>query len=236
MLEQRRDRPHLPAPRRGRGRALVAALGLVAVMMAGCSAAPAGPADSLARVAAQSDRVAEQAHERSMARLAEFVRSKWGPVALPEVEIDRWVDYPDWGGVMAECLADSGFPGARPADDGQRIDFSGVEVSTARELFDVDVATFACQARFPVRSWFAESVRAIELPWAYEYATSALPACLARHGYAIAPPPTEEGFAAGWRTEQAFDPYALVGPDPLERASAESRCPSPEQLLDGARP
>lgn len=233
MLEQRRDRPRRRARRRP---SALIALCLVPGLLSGCAPDPQSPRDRLAQVAAQSDRVAEQAHERAMGRLAEFLRSKWGPVALPEVEIELWVDYAEWGGLMSECLADSGFPGARPADDGQRIDFSGVEVSTARELFDVDVATFACQSRFPVRSWFAESVRAIELPWAYEYATSALPACLALHGFAVAPPPSEEGFAAAWRTEQPFDPYALVGPDPLERATAESRCPSPERLLDGARP
>ena len=234
MLEQRRADRGIGARSRPVTRIGAVLAIATAGILAGCAAPPPGPTDRLDRVAEQRDRVAEQAHERAMARFAEAVRAKWGPVALPEVEIVRWVDYADWGEAMAECLADAGFPGARAADDGERIDFSGVDVESARELFDVDVATFDCQARFPVRSWFADSVRAIELPWAYEYVSSALPACLARHGWAVAPVPDEERFAAGWRTPERFDPYALVGPDPLDRAAAESRCPSPEALLDGA--
>lgn len=236
MLEQRRDRPRAPARPGPREFGSIVIVVLVGSILIGCAPATADARTSLSDVAAQRDRVATQAHERSMARLAEFLRSKWGPVALPEVEIERWVDYPAWGGLVAECLSDAGFPGAQAADDGQRIDFSGLEVTTARQLFDIEVATFACQGRYPVRSWFAESVRAIEVPWAYEYVTSALPACLARHGFAAAPAPTADGFATGWRTSKGFDPYALVGADPLERAIAESRCPPPETLLDGERP
>lgn len=235
MPEQRR------ATRRSGARPLrrSAVAGLVAVLLApgilaACAPAPIETAAGLEAVAAKRDRVAEQAHERSMQRLAEFVRAKWGPVALPEVVVDRWVDYAEWGGAMSECLAAAGFPGARAADEGQRIDYSGVDVDSARELFDVDVATFACQGRFPVRTWFAESVRGVELPWAYAYATSELPACLARHGWAVVEAPPSEEFAAAWRTDAAFDPYALVGPDPLERAAAAARCPAPETLLDGA--
>lgn len=203
-------------------------------ILAACAPAPIETAAGLEAVAAKRDRVAEQAHERSMQRLAEFVRGKWGPVALPEVVVDRWIDSAEWGGAMSECLAAAGFPGARAADEGQRIDYSGVDVDSARELFAVDVATFECQGRFPVRTWFAESVRGVELPWAYEYVTSELPSCLARHGWAVAEAPPSQEFAATWRTDDAFDPYALVGPDPLERASATARCPAPEALLDGA--
>ena len=234
MLEQRRlGRGTRARPRRRVLGAVLASVAAVGIL-AGCAVPSADARDRLGRVAEQRDRVAEQAHERAMTRFAQAVRAKWGPVSLPEVRIVRWVDYAEWGGLMAECLADAGFPGARAADSGERIDFSGVDVDSARELFDVDVATFDCQGRYPVRSWFAESVRAIEVPWAFDYATSALPACLARHGWAVAPPPTEEGFASGWRTPERYDPYALVGPDPLERAAAASRCPSPEALLDGA--
>lgn len=236
MLEQRRDRPRRRARAGRRELRSIVTAALAASILIGCAPAAADARTSLPDVAAQRDRVAAQAHERSMARLAEFLRSKWGPVALPEIEVERWVDYQAWGGLVSECLSDAGFPGARAADGGERIDFSGLEVTTARQLFDIEVATFACQGRYPVRSWFAESVRAIELPWAYEYVTSALPACLARHGFAAAPAPTADGFAAGWRTTDGFDPYALVGADPLERAIAESRCPPPETLLDGERP
>ncbi|WP_156376755.1 hypothetical protein [Yonghaparkia sp. Root332] len=235
MPEQRR------APRRPRARPLRARLvaGAVAALLApgilaACAPAPIETAAGLGAVTAQRDRVAEQAHERSMQRLAEFVRAKWGPVSLPEVVVERWVDYGEWGGLMSECLASAGFPGARAADEGERIDYSGVDVDSPRELFDVDVATYACQGRFPVRSWFVDSVRGVELPWAYEYATSELPACLARHGWAVAEAPPSQEFAATWRTDDAYDPYALVGPDPLERAAASARCPAPEVLLDGA--
>ncbi|GAA1701380.1 hypothetical protein GCM10009792_22070 [Microcella alkalica] len=205
-------------------------------ILAACAPVAVETAGGLSAVAAKRDRVVEQAHERSMQRLAEFVRAKWGPVSLPDIVVDRWVDSAEWGGVMAECLASAGFPGARAADEGQRIDYSGVNVDSARELFAVDVASFDCQGRYPVRSWFAESVRSVELPWAYAYATSELPACLARHGWAVVVPPSSADFDAAWRTDESYDPYALVGSDPLERASASLRCPPPEVLLDGASP
>lgn len=235
MPEQRRaTRRDGARPLRRSAIAGVLAVLLAPGILAACASAPIGTAAGLEAVTAKRDRVADQAHERSMQRLAEFVRGKWGPVALPEVVVDRWIDYAEWGGAMSECLAAAGFPGARAADEGQRIDYSGVDVDSARELFAVDVATFECQGRFPVRTWFAESVRGVELPWAYEYVTSELPSCLARHGWAVAEAPPSQEFAATWRTDDAFDPYALVGPDPLERASATARCPAPEALLDGA--
>lgn len=233
MLEQRRHRRGIRALLRRAPLAAVALASVTAGILTGCATPTIESNDRLADVTAQRDRVAEQAHERSVERFAGFVRAKWGPVSLPETAVTRWVEYAEWGGLVSECLAEKGFPGARAADDGERIDFSGVDVSTARELFDVDVATYVCQARFPVRSWFTDSVRAIELPWAYDYITSTLPACLARHGYAVSPAPTADGFAAGWRSPEQFDPYALVGPDPRERVIAEARCPSPEALLDG---
>lgn len=185
-------------------------------------------------VRAERERAATQAHEAALDRAAVFLRDKWGPVALPTEPIVRWVTAGEWGPAMARCLSDSGFPGVQPADGGERLDYSGVRLASTREFFEIDVAGWICQARYPVLTWFEEDVRSIEAPWAFDYLTTALVPCLLAHGYEVPTPPDEGEFATRWRTDSAFDPYALVGDTAGDRARAAARCPAPETVLDGA--
>lgn len=208
--------------------------GVLSLATAGCALTTASGVGAAAEVRAERDAAAARAHEAALDRSAVFLRDKWGPVALPDEPVVRWVAAGEWGPAMARCLSDSGFPGVRPADDGERLDYSGVRLGSTREFFEIDVASWVCQARYPVLTWFEDDVRAIEAPWAFDYVTATLVPCLLAHGYEVPASPAAGEFAERWRTEAAFDPYALVGDGLGDRVRAESRCPAPETVLDGA--
>lgn len=214
----------------------VLALALAALSLAALAACSASPATtpSLQQTLVARDAAAADAHAQTLARSAVFLREKWGPVALPEEPIDRWVAASAWGPTMARCLSDDGFPGVEPADDGERLDFSGVRVSEPRELFAIDVAVYRCQSLYPVRAWFEDEVRDIEAPWALAYTRSVLVPCLLASGHEVPPLPDDSRFRADWRTDAAFDAFALVGDGPSDRARAEARCPAAETVLDGS--
>lgn len=212
----------------------VAATVLVALFASGCSSGAGGDPASLDAVRADRDAAAAQAHAAALDRAAVFLRDKWGPVALPEQRVVRWVSAGEWGPAMARCISDSGFGGVRPADDGERLDYSAVQLGSTREFFEIDVASWVCQARYPVLTWFEDEVRAIEAPWAFGYLTSSLIPCLLASGYEVPAAPSLAEFAERWRTDTAFDPYALAGDRPTDRTRAETRCPAPETVLEGA--
>jgi hypothetical protein len=222
--------------RRGRPRAVIAASVVAVSLMAlaGCSASPAASTQQLERTLLERDRIAVAAHEASTARVAVYLRDKWGPVRLPESEIDRWVAASEWAPTVARCIADAGYPGVRSADDGERLDFSALRVGGLREQFELEVASFDCQARFPVRAWFASVVREVEAPWAHGYTQEVLVPCLLAAGYDVLPVPEVELFAETWRTDDQYDPYALVGGAPPVRVRAESTCPAADHVLDAA--
>ncbi|WP_439564332.1 hypothetical protein [Microcella sp.] len=213
------------------------ALALAALLAAGlaaCAAPAGGPAPSLQQTLIARDAAAAEAHAQTLERSAVFLREKWGPVALPDESIERWVAANAWGPTMARCLSDDGFPGVAPADDGERLDFSGVRVSDPRELFEIDVAVYRCQSLYPVRAWFEDEVRDIEAPWALDYTRSVLVPCLLASGFEVPPLPDDTRFRDEWRTDATFDAFALVGDGPSERSRAQARCPAAETVLDTA--
>lgn len=216
--------------------ALAAALALAAVsaVIQSAWAAPRPPAADLARILIDSDAAATQAHDRTLERSAVFLRDQWGPVALPDEPVKRWVAATTWGSIMAQCLGDAGFPGAVSADGGERLDYSGVRVSGARELFEIDVASYRCQSLYPVRAWFADEIRDIEAPWALEYTRETVIPCLLAAGHQVYPVPESSYFAASWRTDDAYDPYALIGKRGSDRARAQADCPAAELILEAA--
>lgn len=215
--------------------ALVLAVSAIAVLaLVGCASPVASAAPSLTQTLIARDAAAATAHAQTLERSAVFLRDKWGPVALPEEGIDRWVAASTWGPTMARCLSDDGFPGVQPADDGERLDFSGIRVSEPRELFAIDVAVYRCQSLYPVLAWFDDEVRDIEAPWALAYTRTVLVPCLLASGHDVPPLPDAERFRADWRTDTAFDAFALVGDGPSDRSRAQARCPAAESVLDGA--
>lgn len=204
------------------------------IVLAGCSAEPRPSTQQLERTLLERDRIAEAAHDESTARVATFLRDKWGPVPLPESPIERWVAANEWAPTMARCLADAGYPGVLSADDGERLDFSALRVVDPRELFQIDVATYDCQSRYPVRAWFESAVREVEAPWAHDYTLDVVVPCLLAAGYPVPPVPDLRSFGQTWRTEQQFDPYALISRAPETQVRAESTCPAAEDVLDSA--
>jgi hypothetical protein len=211
------------------------ALGLVALLaLAACAPTPHKPAPGLESTVLERDRIASEAHENNVARAAAFLRDKWGPVPLPELAVDRWVAADQWAPTIVDCLADAGFPGVRSADGGERLDYSGIRTIDPRVLFEIDVASYTCQAKFPVREWFADDVRAIEAPWALTYTRDVLVPCLLAAGFEVPPVPSTDEFARTWRTEAQFDSYGLIAGSPATVARARSDCPPPDVVLDGA--
>ena len=214
-----------------------AAVGLLVV--AACLVACASPAsstrNSLDRVLIEREHAASAAHAASIARLATYLRDKWGPVLLPERGIESWVTASEWALTVAACLESDGVTGVLAAEGGERLDFSNVRTTEPRELFAIDVATFACQSQYPVLSWFERAVGEVEAPWAHDYTRTAVTPCLLAAGYLVVPLPEAEQFTATWRTGEQFDPYALVGGSMAERARAATTCPSADVVL-GALP
>lgn len=211
------------------------AVGLAASLtLTACAPRAAEPAPGLESTVLERDRIASEAHENNVERAAVFLRDKWGPVPLPDLQIARWVAADQWAPTIVACLADAGFPGVRPADGGERLDYSGIRTIDPRVLFEIDVASYTCQAQFPVREWFSDEVRAIEAPWALTYTRDVLVPCLLAAGFEVPPVPTRDEFARTWRTEAQFDSYGLIAGSPATLARARSDCPPPDVVLDGA--
>ncbi len=217
-----------------RARGSIALAVVASLALAACAPAPAEPAPGLESTVLARDRIASEAHEINVARAAVFLRDKWGPVPLPELAVDRWIAADQWAPTIVDCLADAGFPGVRSADGGERLDYSGIRTIDPRVLFEIDVASYTCQAKFPVREWFADDVRAVEAPWALTYTRDVLVPCLLAAGFEVPPVPSNDDFARTWRTEAQFDTYGLIAGSPATVARARSDCPPPDVVLDGA--
>ncbi|UYN84560.1 MAG: hypothetical protein KIT89_05110 [Microcella sp.] len=214
-------------------RAIAAVCLLIATAsLAACAPAVQPMSDSLDRMLVERERAAAAAHTASTARLASYLRDKWGPVPLPDRGIERWVAASEWAPTVAACLESEGVAGVLVAEGGERLDFSGVRTTEPRLLYALDVATFACQSQYPVLSWFERVTSEVEAPWAREFTQSVVTPCLLAAGYLVAPLPADEQFTATWRTDEQFDPYALVGESIAERARAAATCPSADAVLE----
>lgn len=219
----------------GPRREAAAAASLVTlVLLAGCAAAADDTQESLADLVVERDRVSAELHADDLERAASYLRDRWGPVTLPQESIERWVQNREWGGVMSRCLAEEGLPGAQAADGGERIDFSGVTAVGPRELYLADVAVYSCQARFPVRAWYADQVASLAAPWAWEYSARILVPCLLAAGHRPPALPAESQFLESWGSGEFWNPYADLGVDPLLAQRARSECPPPEVVLESA--
>lgn len=207
----------------------------IVVAVTGCAPSAASSAQQWQLELEQLDNARAAAHEANSARLATYLRDKWGPVPLPEATLQRWVPAVDWATTMAQCLRDAGFNGVMPGDDDQRLDFSALIVADPRVLFELDVATYVCQGRLGVRWRVAEQVRDRESAWAERYVRAVLAPCLRAAGYLVPPLPSAEQFRDSWATDSAFDAYALIG-SPSEVIRARTACPSAEFVVQRGTP
>ncbi len=221
---------------RARRRAAAAAASVLLLALGAGCAAPSGDAeDSLAATVRDRDRAAAESFEVDLERAARYLRDRWGPVTLPETPIERWVAANEWAQVMSTCLEGEGLVGARPADDGERIDFSDVDAEGPRELFLADVAVLVCQSRYPSRNWYAAEVADIEVPWAWQYSRDVLVPCLLASGLRPPPLPSEADFVEQWGGADGWNPYAPLAGDPVREQRARVQCPPPQVLLERAR-
>ena len=194
---------------------LVVALG---VILAGCAPAPTTQLDL--------DDVATERHERLESRVevlleshAEYLRSRWPSVQLPEQEVEAWLEPGQWQLVFARCIYEA--TGLTDEAMGQ--------IDGARAL---DLATYSCESRFPPPSLAVDDPGPIEVAWVTEYVRVALPSCLRRSGV-HAPPAPEGPFAiiSGGVTP-GWDPYAAARGNAAERARLSALCPHPSSLLE----
>lgn len=214
-------------------RSIVAVSGAALIaLLASCAPSPEQP-PGLEELLIERDRVVLAVHDETLERLGGFLRNNWGPVTLPDEEVERFVVGSEWAGAVAECIGTLGFPGVGTSDGGERLDFTGVEISGPRENYEIDVATYRCYARFPVRTRDDERIRAVEAPWAHAFTRTTLLPCVAADGHPVPRLPDLDGFATDWRTDGAFDAFAAIA-SPADRARAEARCPHPERMLDAA--
>lgn len=212
--------------------AVALAAGVVAGVVA-CAPAGERPVAGLDVLLTERDRAVLELHDETLTRVAGFLRNTWGPVILPEESIVRLVTASEWGPAVARCISTFGFPGVGTADGGERLDFSGVQVSGPRENFEIDVATYRCYARYPVRTRIDEGVRQVEAPWAFAYTRDTQLPCLLADGHPVPPLPSRTEFGDGWRTDDAFDAYSAII-DPADRVRAAVRCPAPLDVLVAA--
>jgi len=201
--------------------------------LAACAPASERPVAGIDVLLEERDRAVLELHDETLTRVAGFLRNTWGPVILPEESIVRLVTASEWGPAVARCISTFGFPGVGTADGGERLDFSGVQVTGPRENFEIDVATYRCYARYPVRTRIDEGVRQVEAPWAFAYTRATQLPCLRADGHPVPPLPSRAEFGEGWRTDDAFDAYAAIA-DPAGRLRAEVRCPAPLTVLVAA--
>jgi hypothetical protein len=216
-------------------RRLAAVLSAAALLagVAACAPAEKRPVAGLDVLLAERDRAVLELHDETLTRVAGFLRNTWGPVILPEESIVRLVTASEWGPAVARCISTFGFPGVGTADGGERLDFSGVQVTGPRENFEIDVATYRCYARYPVRTRIDEGVRQVEAPWAFAYIRHTQLPCLLADGHPVPALPARDEFGDSWRTDDAFDAFAAIT-DPAERARAAARCPAPLDVLVAA--
>lgn len=215
-----------------RSSAAAAATAAMVTLLAACAPTPSSPAD-LDELLVERDRAVLEVHNATLDRLAGFLRNNWGPVTLPDESVERFVVGREWAGAVAACIGTLGFPGVGTSDGGERLDFSAVDITSPRENYEIDVATYRCYARFPVRTRDDTRIHAVEAPWAHAFTRTTQLPCIAADGHPVPPLPERDVFAAVWRTDAAYDPFALIA-DPASRARAEARCTGPERMLDAA--
>jgi len=193
-----------------RFRMLALTLGALSTLAAGCAAVPTAEVSLDDVVDERLDRL-ESRVDVLLESHASYLRSRWPDLALPQHEVEAWLEPGQWQLVFARCLyQESG------DSDGAR---------------DLDVATYSCEARFPPPSLATNRPGPVEIAWVTEYARTVLPSCLRRSGVMAPPVPQESLVVLEGGATPEWDPYAVARGDAAERARLEALCPHPSTLL-----
>jgi hypothetical protein len=200
-------------PSRLGGYAAVAVTALA--MLVGCSsdAAPAPSADPSvdgelqlddAGIPVLSDARAEAELRAQAESLAEMVRGQYPDAGLPEVSVLRVVTPDEQLPLLVDCLNEQGFS-VTLEDDGYS---SQIPVDQGEAYA---IATYVCQASYPVDPRYTMPLTTGELETVYRYYVDVQMPCLASQGVALTDEPPslqqfiDSSYAQGWI------PYSAVG-------------------------
>jgi hypothetical protein len=205
-----------------RSRAVLTAA-IVAIALAGCSAAatpPLGLDDVVAERAA-----AREAPERQ--RFAAFVErssDRLIDLGLAVPQFQGMITLDDWADTMVTCVSQSAPTlDIVPTDDGYTVNYFGV-VGDDYERSQLTLES--CKAQYGVDDPAVELLPgAVEAAWRYQDATQRVLPCLRHIGAAAPSPPNLVAFREDLGTGREWSPYALVVDDQATLARALALCP-----------
>jgi len=204
---------------------------MVAIILAGCSAAPAPPL-TLDDVVAERNAAREAVERQRFDAFVEQSSQRLGELGLPLPEFQGVVALRDWDTAVAACI-DSLDPRTDTtpiAGGGIAIDYFGV-VGDAFERSRLVIES--CDAQYGVAEAGAPSVRgAREVAWRYQDATQRVLPCLRDIGAAAPSPPSAIAFSEHLGTGREWSPYALVAVDQATLARAVALCPPSAAVLE----
>ncbi|WP_374974672.1 hypothetical protein ACEYYH_12255 [Microbacterium trichothecenolyticum] len=212
------DRPSFP--QRSTTIACIAAL---CAMVTSCAPTPAAnPTPTPTPAATSSSQISDQ--------LWEQVAAKYPDAERPSVTMVRYVDRFEWAGVIADCMAESGFEA-----EAQPNGMLAVNQDDAQGMAS-DVAQWSCMVRYPLEEKYTRPFDDAQLKALYEYQTTTLTSCLQEAGVEVSAAPSLEVFEQTWQTAEQWSPYLDVADSGLlmdQIYELATTCPElPEHVYD----
>ncbi len=160
----------------------------------------------------------------------QWLAPKWhgdGPSPTP-LPVIREVTRAESLRVWISCMEEAGFPNESQGDDYVTTIPEGQQQAH-------DIASFQCDAQYPLEPKYYQLYNACQLKALYEYQTGPLTDCLRAHGWTPDAPPSLEKFAADYRADVSprWWPYDNVPEDERGGDRLEKMCPlEPEGFFD----
>jgi len=159
-------------------------------------------------------------------RNADEVLRQFPNAVLPEVERVRFVDLSEHNYAMADCLTAAGFTAVGFWDGYQTGSAEGQELPLA-------LATYECQAKYPINPRVMVQLNDDQLRYLYEYYTQIATPCLNEEGYDVPPAPSLQNFVGNYGQPGSWQPFWLVETKTNEEWEAiNKKCPqTPKELF-----